>query len=171
MIHLTFDLLDSTLPLERSFPTFIFNAVDYLGHLGQAATAQSFSPGEALTARLPADATAITMLAPDAAGPEPVVLTTPTEFSWGPARSSGLHLVQWSTPGGSQPQARPIAVNLFSMTEGDIRALAQISLSEDRVEGRLSGDSAYTSLWPWILGLCLAVLMIEWWVYHKRTYI
>lgn len=170
MIHLTFDLLDSTFPTHRGFPTFIFNAIDYLGHLGEALTVQGLAPGQAVTARLPAAATNVSLVTPDDRT-HTIAATDPTQVSWGPIRVSGLHLLKWSMPDASDPQVRPFAVNLFSQTEGDIAPRTRIELSQDKVEGRLGDDSAYTSLWPWAIGVCLTVLMLEWWVYHRKTFI
>ena len=56
VICVTFNPLDSNWPFLRSFVTFAVNAVEYLGHSGEAISATSFAPGEALTARLPAAA-------------------------------------------------------------------------------------------------------------------
>jgi hypothetical protein len=170
VIHATFDLLDSSFPIDRSFPTFMFNAVDYLGHAGDALTSQSFVPGEALTATLPASATAVEMLPPG--GPaEDLALPESGAISWGPARLAGLHMLSWSMPGETDRQQRALAVNLVGDVEGDLASAAQISVSQDVIEGQRAKDSAYTSLWPWAIGVCLAVLMLEWWIYHRKVYV
>jgi hypothetical protein len=46
-----------------------------------------------------------------------------------------------------------------------------MTMGQDTVVGRQSDESTYTPLWPWAIGLCLAVLMLEWWVYHRKAYI
>src|SRR5262249_2490931 len=56
-VYVTFDPLDSNWPFQRGFVTFVVNAVESLGHTGEAISAGSLAPGEALTARLPASAT------------------------------------------------------------------------------------------------------------------
>ena len=44
-------------------------------------------------------------------------------------------------------------------------------LGAEAVEGRTEAETRYTPLWPWAIGLGLAVLMLEWWIYHKKAYI
>ena len=171
VIHCTFDPLDSNWPFWRSFITFMVNAVDFLGHAGHAITTQSLRPGEAITARLPASATDFTLLTPDRATPQPLEVSDPTQFAWGPIRLSGLHVLGWKTPDSDQSQSRAFAVNLLSETEGRIDVNPVIEVGNEKKAGLESDESVYTPLWPWALGVCLAVLMFEWWVYHRKAYV
>jgi hypothetical protein len=171
LIHVTFDPLQSDWPFQRSFVTFIFNAIEHLGHVGEGLTTRGFKPGEALTARLPASATGIELRAPDGSVHK-LNAANPTMFTWGPVRLSGLYLLSWKSPeeaGGSQQRA--MAVNIVSEREGRISAVEDLRIGrEDAVI--VSGEGgAYMPLWPYALGACLALLMFEWWVYHRKAYI
>jgi hypothetical protein len=167
-IHVTFDPLDSNWPFLHSFVTFVFNAVEYLGHSGESLASEGLAPGQSITARLPAAATDIKLLTPASTIAQTIASPDSTSLAWGPARLAGLYLLTWNAP---EPQSRAYAVNLFSEEERDIKPLRDITIGRDSVEGQGSGDSAYTALWPWALGLCLAVLMLEWWIYHRKTHI
>ncbi|UCD75075.1 MAG: BatA and WFA domain-containing protein [Phycisphaerales bacterium] len=170
LIHVAFDPLDSNWWLLRSWVNFIFNAVEYLGQMGTGLSGEAFSPGAALTARLPTAATDIRLKAPD----EPEVLLTPpdsTRLSWGPIRLTGLHLLSWSAPDEEERSSRLFAVNLLSSEESDIARAKEIVLGSESVEGRTEAETRYTPLWPWAIGLGLVVLMLEWWIYHKKAYI
>ena len=170
VIHVTFDPLDSNWPFHRSFVTFVFNAVEYLGHAGAALTSKSLVPGEAITARLPASATKITMTTPDGAAHD-VEPVDPTFLGWGPIRLSGAHVLSWSQPEADERQSRIFAVNLLGETEGRIEVKPAIEMGKDTWVGEAAGDSTYTPLWPWAIGLCLAVMMVEWWIYHRKAYV
>jgi hypothetical protein len=170
LVYVTFDPARSNWPLQRSWVTFVFNAVDYLGHVGAGLTASGFAVGEALTARLPASATDVRLDTPDETG---VALTPPdpSMLSWGPIRLAGLYHLTWTTPGAEEDTSRTFAVNLLSESEGRIDALENLEIGQETIEGTPADASAYTPLWPYAIGLCLLVLMFEWWVYHRKTYL
>ena len=169
-IHVTFNPLDSNWFRLRSFPNFVLNAIEYLGHLGEAITAQGFAPGDAITSRLPGTATNITLSAPNGTT-HTIDTLDPETFSWGPARLAGLHIVSFDSPESPVRQSRPLAVNLISEQEGDIRPAPEVVLSQDRVEGVGGGGAAYIPLWPWAVGVCLAVVLLEWWTYHRKAFV
>ena len=171
VVYVTFDPLDSNWPFQRSFVTFIVNAVEFLGHAGEAISDSSFVPGEALSTRLPAAAENVELLLPGRETPIPVPVTDPTQFSWGPILVSGVYGVSWAMPGDQDRSGKPLAVNAISESEGDIRPAQEIFAREDNVHVAAGGGNQYMPLWPWALGLCLAVMMLEWWVYHRKAYI
>ena len=171
VIHVAFDPLDSNWPFLRSFVTFVVNTVDYLGHAGEALTTKGFSPGEALTARLPAAATDIQLHLPDGSI-RSIQPLDPTLLSWGPIRLSGVYGLVWSFPDEDETYSRAFAVNLLSEPEADIRPAEKILAHEGGGVQLAGGDgSQYTPLWPWAVGFCLALIMFEWWVYHRKAYI
>ncbi|MHC4303365.1 MAG: VWA domain-containing protein [Planctomycetota bacterium] len=171
VICVTFNPLDSNWPFLRSFVTFVVNAVEYLGHAGEAISATSFAPGEALSARLPAVAEQMTLEVPGREHALPVETLDPVMFSWGPIRLAGRYGLTWSEPGQDERQGKQFAVNALSEAEGDIHPAEEILAKERDVHVAGSGGGEYMPLWPWALGFCLAVLMIEWWVYHRKAYI
>jgi hypothetical protein len=170
LIHVTFDVLDSNWPFLRSFVTFVVNAVEDLGQTGEALTSRGFQPGEALTARLPGGATKINLRLPNGSN-EQLTPFDPTSFSWGPIRLSGLYLLSFETPEAEDMQIRPFAVNMDGSSEGDITTAQQITIGQDKVRAVDADSTQYTPLWPYALALCLTLLMVEWWVYHKKTFI
>ena len=146
------------------------NAVEYLGHAGEAVSSTAFAPGEALTTRLPAAAYDIDLRLPDGTVRR-VEALDPALFTWGPIRLSGVYGLSWSEPGSSEPESRAFAVNSPGEREGDIRPVEKIVFLGEDVYKAGSGGSEYMPLWPWAIGLCLLVLMLEWWVYHRKTYV
>jgi hypothetical protein len=79
--------------------------------------------------------------------------------------------MSWDNPDSEARQVKPFAVNINSESEGMIATRENIEIGREEVSGRSGEASMYTPLWPYALGLCLALLMVEWWVYHRKTYI
>lgn len=170
LVHVTFDPLESNWPFQRSFVTFVVNAVEDLGQTGEALTGRGFSPGEALVARLPANATNISLARPGGTN-ETLTPLDPEALSWGPIRLAGLYQLSYNVPGDENVQSRAFAVNMDPNAEGDIAALEQVTIGSETIEGVAPGATQYTPLWPYALSICLGLLMIEWWVYHRKTFI
>ena len=168
MLHVAFDPLDSNWPIERSWANFIANAMEYLGSLGDAVVRSGIEPGAALTTRLPAVAQEVLLRLPDG---EEIELepADPTAFAWGPARRVGLYELTWTKPEGGEGR-RVFAVNQFDSEEGRIAAAESISFSVDEVRGT-SGQrgTRWTGLWPWLLGVAMVLLLLEWWMWQRRA--
>ncbi|MEM7229659.1 MAG: BatA and WFA domain-containing protein [Planctomycetota bacterium] len=168
VVHVAFDPLESNFPLLRSLPTWVYNVVDYLGHLGEGVASTVIRPGQAITTRVPSTAEDIRIELPDGS----TVPLTPAEtfdVSWGPSRRAGLHTISWKEPDVDDRVERAFAVNLLSTVEGDIATRESITIGEAQAQGDFGERAAYTPLWPWAIGVCLALMMTEWWLYHRRA--
>ncbi len=66
---------------------------------------------------------------------------------------------------------RTIAANLLSAVESDIapRPLAVGGSVQQRLEGDDDVARVNRPLWPLLAAVALAVLMVEWWCYHRRV--
>lgn len=168
VLHVTFNPMDSNGPFWHSPLTFISNAIDWLGGSREAIASEGLKPGDALTTRLPAAARDIRVRLPDqtevaASTPDPEL------FSWGPIRRAGLYDVTWDRPGATGRESRAFAANLLSRSEGRIAPREEFKLGQETVAGKRPGEGIRTPLWPWALGACILVLMLEWWVYVRRA--
>lgn len=169
LIYVAFDPLDTNWPFQRSFVTFIYNAVEHLGRIGEGIVERSIAPGEALSTRLPPSATNLALTTPSGGNP-PLSIADPTMFSWGPVRETGLYLLEWDEAGTEQRQARAFAVNMPAEREGDLHSPETVTVGAESFEGGTGGEAAYTPLWPYAITFTLFVLLLEWWLYHRRAY-
>ncbi len=170
VIHVAFDPLQSNWPFQRSFVTFMFNAVEYLGQLDSTLSHQAYSPGEALTIRLPVNATDISVHTPQGME-ESIQPLDPAQTSWGPILLTGLHVMSWQVPGNDEPLSHPFAVNLLDEIESNIKPASELVLGSHDVTAAGQTQAGYVPLWPWALALSLLILMIEWWIYHRRVFL
>ena len=160
-----FDPVDSNWPLLRSFVTFLFNAIEDLGHSGDALARSGLNPGDAIATSLPTTARDVNITLPGGQT-LPAQSVDPTRFSWGPTRRGGFHRVTWTGEGETE---RDFAVNIAGEAEGSIGATEAILFANESVEGVAASRAAYTSLWPWAVAICIVLLMIEWFVYTQKT--
>lgn len=167
VVHVAFDPLESNWPFLRSFVTFMFNAVDYLGRIGDVLTEEALTPGDALTARVPVQASDIQLRAPDGNVVPLSIVDDTGAVSYGPLRYSGIYTIEWDE--GGEPQSRAVAVARADEKEGAIAPEESIEIGSETVAGLAGGAGTYTPLWPWALALCLLLLTFEWWIYHKKT--
>lgn len=62
------------------------------------------------------------------------------------------------------------AVNLFAPDESYIAPAESIMVGQTEVTQARSGEEyGQRELWPWLAVAALAVLLIEWWVYHRGS--
>ena len=166
-VYVTFDILNSNWPFQRSFLNFVANAVEALGHAGEAVTSQGVRPGDAISLRLPAgsrDGRVTT-----AEGVQAIAkIDAQGNLNWGPVLRAGLYDISFVDAASGQPQTRKVAANLFSPEESRIEPMQEIVLGVDAVSAAEVSNERRASVWPWILGLALLILMLEWWVYQRR---
>jgi hypothetical protein len=59
-------------------------------------------------------------------------------------------------------------VNLFDERESDIRPRETIQIGQATVASTASQQVGQRELWPWLAGLALLILLIEWQAYHRK---
>jgi Mg-chelatase subunit ChlD len=154
---------------EASYIVFLADAIAYLADRGEAATQRSIAPGEAVTVRLPRDASNIRLSTPNAGGDRTWRAEDPTSISFGPIERTGVY--RWRYMSGGEAGERLVAANLFdqdesAVTPSDLRLLSNAAVTQADTRGDVRRE-----LWPWLLALALLIMMFEWWVYNRRVYL
>tara|TARA_Y100000589_G_scaffold321204_1_gene352224 strand:+ start:1325 stop:3304 length:1980 start_codon:yes stop_codon:yes gene_type:complete len=166
-VFVTFDpIADSNWPYLRGMGVFLFNAVEYLGHHGDALTRSQLTPGAALVARLPADATGMELVTPDGTTFD-LSDQDPARVTWGPAELSGLHELRYVRTGSGDEVSWFESVRM-PPEESEAAAATEVVLGTQRIESTDAGAVRYRPLWPWAVGMCLVILLIEWWIYNRK---
>jgi hypothetical protein len=152
-----FTLLESDWPLRLSFPLFLSNALEWLRDEGRARP----RPGEALRLRLPEGAQVLMVTGPHGRS-ETIRGEAGREAIYGDTEQAGLYLVK--RPGGVDR----IAVNLCEPQESRTEVARELAT----VAGRALAASALPPVtrpwWRWLASGALVLLMVEWFVYHRR---
>ncbi len=172
-IVISFDILDSGWPLSPSFPLFFTAALSDLGRLESGVNSGIRSgdlvqvrPGrelETLFHRLPNGSTKMEPLNRDGL------------LRWRAGDELGIHRFQSQSviPAEDIESAEnfslDVPVNLLSLEESRIEPRPGFNLGASTANaGAFSWGQARREYWPWLLGLGLLALMLEWFIYHRR---
>lgn len=177
-IVVSFDPLDSTWPLDPSFPAFIASAISTLGNEASAAAElRRLAPGAVLSDRLPAGARSPQLTEPNGSRHD-LVPSTDGRIAYGPIDHTGLYTVSWlgaKAPGDVTRGARTMrhyACTLADPDESNITPAPTLELASRIVQAR-TGDRAGATqrLWPWLVLAALLVVLVEWYIYNRKVQI
>jgi len=160
----SFDLLESDLPLHITFPILFSNLLDYLNPPAMYDVPDGYKVGDPVQLKPGASVDILRIRHPD--GSEQEVI--PDEFgaTFLDSNQTGIYTII-AIPGGYSEQ---FAVNNFSDIESMILPRKELSIirqanwdSEQGIQQR-----GLKNLWPLPAILALLFLVIEWWLYFRR---
>lgn len=157
---LTFDVRHSDLPLQIAFPILIANLTDWLNP-GRALTETTFQPGRPVTI-IPGAAEAARVVDPDGISHDLPVTGGPLLFSQ--TGQVGLYQVRLRDAIGERTVGA-FAVNLFAPQESALTPVVAIPGGGAQA-GATTAQLGQLELWPWLAGLGVGFLILEWWVYQ-----
>jgi len=163
IVWLGFDTLESTWPLRVSFPIFIANAVDWLNPASIQAGQLLVKASDPFRQALAEPVTTAEVTLPD--GNKRAVPIDPKmqELVFGDTAKQGVYRL---TIGTNQTT---FCVNLLDAAETDTRPRAELNFGKFGNVTATTMRRANLEIWRWIAAIALAVLMFEWWYYHRRT--
>ncbi len=163
---LTFDLQESDLPLKISFPILMANLVDWLRPGRSFNAPENLAPEDLVTLAPDSSATGVRITRPDgttwegAFGEDALLYDETGQL--------GHYRVEVVDGAGSR-EAGWFAVNLFAPAESRIQPAADIVVGAIPLQKGTGDEVGQLELWPWLAGLALLVLLIEWWIFHQGT--
>ena len=163
LIWIGFDILESNWPLRISFPIFIANAVEWLNPANVKGGQLLVKSGDAFRLPLARPETSARITPPD--GP-PRTLTLETnagEFVFGDTFKQGIYRLRLGT------NETVFCVNLLDAAESNIQPRDELKLGQYTRVAATTIQRANLELWRSIAALALALLIFEWWYYHRRT--
>jgi Ca-activated chloride channel homolog len=161
---ITFDLHDSDLPLRIAWPILLANLTEWYKLPRALQINGSLRPGQAVTIQPGSAADLVRIQRPDGATTtrtvdEPLLIYADTAIS-------GIYKVDVYR-GSDVLQTETFAVNLFDANESSIVVrtptfgTASVGLARQEEIGQ-------REFWPWIALAALLILLIEWYVHHRR---
>ncbi len=169
IVWIGFDTLQSTWPLRISYPIFLANVVDWLNPASAAAAQFSIRAGDAfrmpLGDYLAPSAGALTAKITPPGGPERTIPldATARELVFGDTGKQGVYRVTLGT------NQLAFAANLLDPVESNLKPRDELSLGRRGEVTATTLKRANLEYWRWFALAGLAVMMVEWWWFHRRT--
>lgn len=172
VVYLGFGMLESDMPLRVAFPIFLTNCIGWLTARPGDGGGMT-RPGEVMPLAATPDAGTLTIIRPDGAKD-----SLPVPASGAPLYDKTTSVGIYKATGKDFEQT--FAVSLLSTVESNIAPVEKPSvLVTDAAEDNKPAPGAKPGIdpaavttrreiWPWIAGIALLVLTIEWFVYHRR---
>ena len=161
---LCFDLHASDLPLQVAFPILFANLTAYLVPPRLLVAPDSLSPGQSLSITPSSQTTEVNIITPSGSTIPIVVGGADSVFTQ--TSEIGLYAIEAQTIQGMEVTHFP--VNLFSPLESAIQPADTLHIGSTTISTVAPDEVALKELWPWLAGLALALLLLEWWLYHGR---
>ena len=161
---LGFDLHDSDLPLQPSFPILVYNLVNWFLPPPVAGDGQ-VSPGTPVTIATWPGASSVMITAP---GQKPVDVAPPfPATAFAQTDATGIYLVAQQIQGQERDGA--FAVNLFDPSQSRLAPANTLPVvhSSNFTSGGAAVPRVLREIWPWIAAFFLLVLCAEWWLFSR----
>jgi hypothetical protein len=151
---------------RSSYPVFMLNLLQYFGGGQGGLDSLSAQPGGQVGLQGPVPARTLEVHQPGGDRVD-VPLNKLGRANYGDTEELGVYEVQ--------NEGKPIdyfSVNLFNSAESDITVRQEIELGHVPVKGQTSNwEPARREFWKYILLAGFLLLLLEWWVYHRRIYV
>lgn len=162
---ITFDLYESDLPLQVTFPVLLANVMGYLAPPSPFQSGSSVQPGEAIGITPGYDVDEVTVI--DPSGHEYYLTPNEEGFSFSETNDVGVYTVTYEDLSGMRTTA--FTVNLYDPEESNLQKSGQILIEPQESAPTSRPAPAGRQIWPWLAGFGLALLLLEWWVYQRRS--
>ncbi|MBA4150704.1 MAG: BatA domain-containing protein [Verrucomicrobia bacterium] len=163
IVWVGFDTLQSTWPLRISFPIFIANAVDWLNPASARNNQLFVRAGEPFRLALLESAASAEITLPNGTKRTLQLDEKARELVFGETTRQGIYRLKVGT------NETDFCVNLLDAAESNIKPQSELQFGK-YVQGEATTiKRANMEMWRWIAVAALAVLMFEWWYYHRRT--
>jgi Ca-activated chloride channel homolog len=162
---LTFNLFDSDLPLQITWPVLVAALLDWYHPQDIVFVPDGLNVGDSIMVRPPLTASSVRVTLPDGetrnlpAGRDAVVFAE--------THRPGIYTLD-VFEGGTIEQSTSFAVNLFDPGESNIAPRTEITLGEVTVSEAQEQEVGQREFWPWLALAALLFLLLEWYAYHRR---
>ena len=161
---IAFDIAASDWPLNLSFPLFFQNLLAWVPRTALAEET-SVEAGHPLTLVSRPETAEASVQVP-AGQTEHVVLDPLRPVYFSDTQDAGLYTVTYG-----EGDTEQFAVNLLDRKESSVTPAPALSIGGGDFKAQRGHVRQTRELWRWFLGVGIAVLALEWWVFSRRAWI
>ena len=162
----TFKVIRTDWAYRPALPLFIRNAVAWVSEASPRRRPSSQKTGEPLVIPPFGSAPSATLVQPDEKRVE-VRLSADKKTFVKDINRAGLYRLT-GLPGEGE-EGRPYAVNLADPGESDNAARSEFLVGEKKIEASPEAIKGKREIWRSLVLAALGLLLLEWWVYHRRV--
>ncbi len=163
IVWIGFDTLESNWPLRVSFPIFVANAVDWLNPASARASQLLVKAGDPFRLALTEPVKNAQVTFPDGKTKTLDVDPSANQIVFGDTARVGTYDLRAGT------NDTRFCVNLLDAAESNTKPRDEIKLGQYTRVAATTVQRENLEMWRTIAAVALAMLMFEWWWYHKRT--
>jgi len=163
IVWVGFDPLESNWPLRVSFPIFIANAVDWLNPANAKNSQLLIKAGDPFRLALAEPVKSAEVKLPDGSTKQLTVDATANGIVFGDTARQGVYHLRAGT------NEVTFCANLLDSAESNIRPRDELKFGEYTRVTATTVQRTNMELWRTLAAIGLAVLLFEWWWYHRRT--
>jgi Ca-activated chloride channel homolog len=162
IVWVGFDPLESNWPLRVSFPIFIANAVDWLNPANAKNSQLLIKAGDPFRLALAEPVNSAEVKLPDGKTAT-LNLEGANEIVFGDTARRGVYCLRVGT------NEVAFCANLLDSAESNVRPRDELKFGEYTSVAATTVQRTNMELWRTLAAIGLAVLLFEWWWYHRRT--
>lgn len=163
ILWIGFDIAESDWWLRVSFPLFMANAMDWLNPATIRNSQLLVHAGDPIRVGLPQAVNSAQMTLPDGTTRDLKIGDNANEVVFGDTIKDGIYRLKAGT------NETVFTVALLNEAESRTMPRDEIQLGNYARVSATTLRRANMEIWRTIAGLALAVLLFEWWYYHRRT--
>ena len=162
IVWIGFDTLQSLWPLRFSFPMFFQNAVEWLNPASTKSSQLMVHAGEPFRFGMSQSAEKTEITFPDGSKRDLNTANT-REILFGETTRQGIYHLRAGTNDAT------FCVNVLDAAESNNQPRDQLDFGKFSKVSATEMKRANIEFWRWLAGVGLAVLLFEWWFYHRRS--
>ncbi|MHB8624887.1 MAG: vWA domain-containing protein [Aggregatilineales bacterium] len=159
-----FDLHDSDLPLQIAWPILLSNLANWYQAPHALQSENGIVPGQTVLIRPAPGADAVQVRRPD--GSTATLLPSQDALVYNDTEQPGIYDLN-VLQNGKSIQQEAFSVNLFDPLESHIAPAPTLPIGNIAPTSSAPQDTGQREYWPWIAGLALVLLALEWYAYQR----